>query len=70
MALLTEDGLNATYLASSLRQPPVAGPSAVAPAPSTRSVESRLTELGSLRDRGVITETEYAEQRRAILDQV
>lgn len=75
MALLSDDGLDATYLASSLRQPP---PTHVAsatgsPTPHERPVSSaaaRLTELKSLLDQGLVTPSEYDERRRSIIDTV
>jgi hypothetical protein len=71
MALLSDDGLDATYLASSLRQPPVGATQApAAPTPATRPVADRLAELASLRDRGLITESEHDERRRAIIGEV
>ena len=64
MALLEDDGLEATYLAANLRGP--------RPQPATesgpRSTESRLRELQQLRDDGLVNEEEYQERRRAILD--
>jgi hypothetical protein len=60
--LLTQNGLDATYLAASLRQnqhsPPV---------PPPRTAESRLQELKSLLDQGLINQSEYDERRSAIL---
>jgi hypothetical protein len=71
MALLSDDGLDATYLASSLRQPPVGATSAPgAPPPAARPIADRLAELASLRDRGLITQAEHDERRRAILGEV
>jgi F0F1-type ATP synthase membrane subunit c/vacuolar-type H+-ATPase subunit K len=66
MTLLTDDGLDATYLASSLRQQPPASP-ATNPTP-TASTAERLEELKGLLDRGLVTQTEYDERRRAIID--
>ena len=43
------------------------GPSPLSGTPPT---QARLEELDSLRDSGAITETEYAEKRRQILDEV
>jgi hypothetical protein len=60
--LLTQNGLDATYLAASLRQ----GQQQPGPAPS-RTAESRLQELKSLLDRGLINQTEYDDRRTAIL---
>lgn len=66
MALFTDYGLEATYLAANLRpsqeSPP--GPAAAEPRPA----ELRLRELESLRAQGLITEEEYAARRRDILD--
>jgi Short C-terminal domain len=71
MTLLSDDGLGATYLASSLRRPSTApsGPTP-APVPVQRSVAERLAELGTLRDQGTITQAEYDERRQAIIDAV
>ena len=68
MTLLTEDGLDATYLAASLR-PPTATPAGPAPSPMPPAAE-RLTELKGLLDAGLVTQAEYDERRRAILDSV
>jgi hypothetical protein len=71
MTLLSNEGLDATYLASSLRQPTTppspAGPTA--PAAGT-AAEVRLTELRGLLDKGLVTQAEYDERRRAIIDSV
>jgi hypothetical protein len=77
MTLLTDDGLDATYLAASLRSRPVP-PAAVTPdaesAPiqkySGLSAADRLTELKSLLDQGLVTQTEYDDRRKAIIDTV
>lgn len=61
MALVSEDGLTATYLASSMR-----GSSQAAPTP--RDVATRLRELDRLRSEGLVTEDEHASRRAAILD--
>ncbi|HEX7717893.1 MAG TPA: SHOCT domain-containing protein [Marmoricola sp.] len=67
VALLTEDGLDATYLAANLRgQAPA---SAAAPA-SPPSAAARLAELRGLLDAGLVTQAEYDERRRAIIDAV
>lgn len=65
MALLTDEGLESTYLASNLR-----GQMAPAAEPESppRDSAQRLRELESLRSERLITEEEYAERRRAILD--
>ncbi len=69
MALLSDDGFEATYLASSLRRPPVEGEvtPVEGPAPS-RPTADRLRELDRLRDEGLVTAEEHAERRRAILE--
>jgi hypothetical protein len=58
--LASEDGLSATYLASSLRGP-------AASAPVVRDTAARLRELDRLRDEGLVTETEHASRRAAII---
>jgi hypothetical protein len=65
MTLMTEDGLDSTYLAANLRGQ-VAPPAQ--PRPST--VAERLTELQDLKDRGLVTDAEYAERRQAILGEL
>jgi hypothetical protein len=76
MTLLTDDGLEATYLASSLRGPdpdqPTAAEERVAtpPAGATAPVSARLQELKGLLDRGLVTQAEYDERRKAIIDSV
>jgi len=65
MALFTDEGLESTYLASNLRGHTAPPPPAAA---EPRSTEQRLRELESLRTQALITEEEYAERRRAILD--
>ena len=67
MTLLTDDGLDATYLASSLRGTRAAEP---APATPTRSAGDRLRELEKLRDEGLVTPAEYDARRQAIVDSV
>ena len=69
MALLSDQGLSTTYLASSLRarQQAAQGPQQ---SDAVRPVAERLRELTALRDDGLLTEAEYAERRRAILDEV
>jgi len=65
VTLLSEDGLDATYLASNLRARSDSGTVNVPPA---RTTESRLLELQQLRDQGLVTYEEYEQRRAAILD--
>ena len=58
-AALTDDGPEATYLAADLRG---------SRPERTRAVADRLRELQQQRDEGLLTEDEYAERRRTILD--
>lgn len=64
VTLLSEDGLDAAYLASNLRPSPAAPP---APTPD-RSAHERLRELEQLRAEGLITSGEYETRRKAIVD--
>jgi hypothetical protein len=66
MTLLSDDGLDATYLAANLRTP--ATPSAPPPVDTVRSPEDRLRQLQQLHDGGLVSAEEYDERRRAILD--
>jgi hypothetical protein len=66
MTLLSDDGLDATYLASCLRSP-VAAP-APAPTATPPAAAARLEELKSLLDRGLVTQAEYDERRQAIIN--
>ncbi|NYD42937.1 SHOCT domain-containing protein [Nocardioides panaciterrulae] len=66
MTLLTDDGLESTYLAANLRP----APQSAAPSPSPPPAAERLTELTALLDRGMITQAEYDESRRAIIGSV
>jgi hypothetical protein len=72
LTLLTEDGLDATYLAANLRGPQPGGSAAspVASEPPRADAAQRLTELKSLMDEGLITPQEYEERRKAIIDTV
>jgi hypothetical protein len=70
MTLLSKDGLDATYLAASLRgdQHP-AGP-ADAETSSPPAPAARLEDLKGLLDRGLVTQAEYDARRQAIIDSV
>lgn len=63
MALTSEDGLTATYLASSLREP-------AGPAPVVRDTATRLRELDRLLSEGLVSQEEHAARRAGILDEV
>ncbi|MFL6059905.1 MAG: hypothetical protein ACJ72E_01645 [Marmoricola sp.] len=63
MALLSPEGLDATYLAANLRRP-VSSPSE----PAAASTSDRLAELQRLRDQDLVTQQEYDERRKAIID--
>jgi hypothetical protein len=76
ITLFEDDGLSATYLASNVRTPP-ANP-APSPAASTRSKQptahavaaARIEQLKALLTDGVITQAEYDERRKAIIDSI
>jgi hypothetical protein len=61
MAMFTDQGLEATYLASSLRQ------SATTPAAAPVDTAARLRELRSLLDQGLITQAEHDERRAQVI---
>ena len=70
MALLTDDGFEATYMASNVR-----GRTADRPAPSLQTPSApqapaadRLAELRRLLDQGLVTQDEYDAARRRIID--
>lgn len=62
--LLTENGLDATYLAANLQ----AQHHRAVPAP--RTAEARLHELKSLLDQGLVSQAEYDQRRAAILAEI
>ena len=62
MALLAEDGLPATYLASNLHP--------TSPTPVGQDPAERLRRLRALLDEGLISQAEHDERRRAIIDEV
>lgn len=67
MTLLTDAGLEATYLAANLRGQ--ADATAEVPAEQATTAK-RLAELKELLDGGLISRAEYDGQRRAIIDAV
>jgi hypothetical protein len=66
MTLLTDEGFEATYLASNLRGQAAPAPSAPARGPAAE----RLAELQALRDQGLVTDAEHAAARQRILDEL
>lgn len=72
MTLLSKDGLDATYLAASLRgDPHGADPVGAETSPTAvPATAARLEELKSLLDRGLVTQAEYDDRRQAIIDSV
>ena len=70
MTLLSDDGFEATYLASNLRDRTPPPPAATTPQPGTRSTAERLRELQALLEQGLITQDEYAARRQALIDGV
>ena len=64
ITLLGNEGLDATYVASTVRRTLVDAPRPTA----GRSAEERLTELRALKDQGLVTEQEYQARRTAIVD--
>jgi hypothetical protein len=70
VALLTDNGLDATYLASSLRPPAAPTTTPGSPSAPTHDVATRLAELKNLLDQGAVTQAEYDGRRQAIIDSV
>jgi hypothetical protein len=65
VTLLSDDGLDATYIATSLHAREAAQQPPASPA---RSTAERLTDLQKLRDDGLVTADEYDARRQAILE--
>ena len=71
MTLLSDDGLDATYLAANLRRPaPAPSPEPPPAPPGASPTAERLAELKGLLDAGLVTQAEYDERRKAIIDAV
>jgi hypothetical protein len=66
MTLLSDDGFEATYLASSLRPQPTP----TDPPPVTATNATRLRELRALLDEGLIDQAEHDARRQVIIDSV
>lgn len=64
VAMLSQDGVDATYLASTLASQRRQSPQPTRPPKTT---EERLHELQALRDKALITAEEYETQRQKIL---
>lgn len=67
VTLLSNDGIDAAYLASTLTSRSHA--SAAQPTPS-KTTEERLQELQALRDKGLVSDAEYEGQRQKILGSI
>lgn len=72
MALLTDSGLETTYLAAALRsRDETPGASTESEDPDdTTDVAARLRRLDRLREEELVSAEEWAERRRAILDEL
>lgn len=73
VSLMSENGLDAEYLAANLRQPgspAPAGETPDVPSSSGKDAAGRLEELQGLLAGGLITQSEYDDRRRAIIDSV
>jgi Short C-terminal domain len=68
VAMLSNDGIDATYLASTLASHSRAQPPH--PAQVAKTAEQRLQELQALRDKGLVTDDEYETQRQKILGSI
>lgn len=71
-AMLTADGLDATYLVSATR-PTYAASGAASPVAggvAQKTVADRLRELDQLKANGLISDDEYATQHKAIVSSV
>ncbi|MGZ4429827.1 MAG: SHOCT domain-containing protein [Nocardioidaceae bacterium] len=67
VTLLSDDGLDATYLAANLRG---SQPTHAAAAPAPRTAQDRLRELQDLRNQGLVTPEEYEARRTAIVESI
>jgi len=68
VTLLSKDGVDATYLASTLGSHTRA--QAAHPTQPAKTAEQRLQELQALRDKGLVTNDEYEAQRQKILGSI
>lgn len=67
VTMLSQDGVDATYLASTLASQRRQSPQ---PTPSPKTAEERLQELQALKDKGLITPDEFETQRQKILGSI
>jgi hypothetical protein len=72
VSLLSQDGIDTAYLASAIasqshRQAPPPPP---APTQGAKTTEERLQELQVLKDKGLVSDTEYDAQRQKILGSI
>jgi putative oligomerization/nucleic acid binding protein len=68
VTMLSRDGVDATYLASTLATP--ARTPAPAAAERAKTAEERLRELQALKDKGLVSSDEYETQRQKILGSI
>lgn len=68
VTLLSKDGVDAAYLASTLASR--SRPHPPDPAQAPRTAEQRLQELQALKDKGLVTQEEYAARRQDILGSI
>jgi hypothetical protein len=68
VTLLSKDGVDAAYLASTLASR--SRPQEQQPTPRPKSAAERLGELQALKDKGLVTNEEYEAQRQKILGSI
>ena len=68
VTLLSNDGVDAAYLASTLTSSP--RPQSADQTQPSKSAEERLLELQALKNKGLITQDEYDTRRREILGSI
>jgi hypothetical protein len=66
VTMLSKDGVDATYLASTLASRPHSPP----PGQRPKIAEERLKELQALKDKGLVTHDEYEARRQKILGSI
>ncbi|HEX3336129.1 MAG TPA: SHOCT domain-containing protein [Jatrophihabitans sp.] len=68
VTMLSKDGVDAAYLASTLSSRP--RPQSPPPGQRPKSAEERLQELQVLKEKGLVTQDEYEVQRQKILGSI